>query len=295
MRLATLATASGPRVHVRTASGLLDVAAIAARGRASPWAGASLRGLLGGGEGARDFLEEIVAAGPSIEDDLVAEKDAVFLAPVPDPPRIFCLGRNYAEHAREGGGDVGEWPMIFLKPATSLAGHRERIQMPASTSRVDWEGELAIVIGRGGRNITEAEAVSHVAGLTAADDVTARDWQRRSTQFDQGKMFDGFGPIGPDLVTADEADPLAPRRIVTRLNGRTVQDGTTADMVFDVSYIVAYLSRAVLLLPGDIILTGTPAGVGYARTPAVFIAPGDEVDVEIEGVGTLTNTFQRGL
>lgn len=266
-----------------TEQGLLDV------GRAlagTPWEAATMRGLLDGGEEAMHAVRKVVAesTGPHLEIDAVE-----FLPPVLDPPRIFCIGRNYEEHAKEGNADVPEFPMVFLKPWTSLIGHDQSIQVPDSTDRVDWEGEIAIVIGTAGRDVPEDRAFEHVAGYAIANDVTARDWQRRTSQFDAGKMFDTFGPLGPYLVTADEVADPDRLQVETRVNGAVMQSGTSADMVFSMAHLVSYLSRAVRLLPGDVILTGTPSGVGYARTPPVYLVPGDVVEVEVTGLGVLRN------
>lgn len=291
MRLATVKSADGARVVIATADGLLDVAATASRLRpGSEWERASLRGLVAGGldkgEPARTLLEELL--GNAAGGGTYLDADAVqFLPPVLDPPRVFCVGRNYEEHAREGNAEVPDFPMIFLKPATALVGHDQFIEIPSSTEKVDWEGEVAVVIGRPGRDIAEADAWNHIAGYTIANDVTARDWQRRTSQFDAGKMFDSFGPMGPFLVTADEvADPGA-LTIVTRVNGEVMQSGQVEEMIFSIPHLVSYLSAAVRLLPGDVIMTGTPSGVGYARTPPVFLSAGDVVEIAVDGLGEL--------
>lgn len=290
MRLATVRTPDGDRVCVKTPHGLLDVSASGARSQpASTWTGASLRELIAGGDSAMSFLRAVVGAASPVDDKHYQEGDVVFLPPVLDPPRVFCIGRNYEEHAREGNAEVPDFPMIFLKPATSLIGHGQEIEVPASTDKVDWEGEIALVIGRGGRDIAEADALDHVAGYAIANDVTARDWQRRTTQFDAGKMFDTFGPIGPYLVTADEAGDVTKMHVETRVNGEVMQSGNSGDMVFPMAMLVSYISQAVRLLPGDIILTGTPAGVGYARVPPVYLVDGDVVEVSVSGLGELRN------
>ncbi len=285
MRLATVRTATAATVCVATERGLLDL------GRAldgTPWATATLRELLEGGAAALDAVRAAVAAadGSAVYH---AESDVTFLPPVGDPPRIFCIGRNYEEHAKEGKAEVPDFPMIFLKPATSLAGHGQPIEVPASTEKVDWEGEIALVVGIGGRDIPEERALEHVAGYSIANDVTARDWQRRTSQFDQGKMFDTFGPFGPYLVTPDEVGDVTDLHVETRVNGEVMQSGNSGDMVFPVAMLVSYLSQAVRLLPGDVILTGTPSGVGYARTPPVYLVPGDVVEVTVSGLGELRN------
>ena len=299
LRLSTVSTGDGDHVCLRVGERLLGVSACSDAVANGQWAGASMRDLLAGGDDALDLLRRVHAAAEDgdrrIPGDAFLDPDRVaYRAPVTGPPRIFCIGRNYPEHAREGGADVPAAPMIFLKPATSLAGHRETVHIPSSTRQVDWEGELGVVIGAHGRDIHAALAWRHVAGLCVANDVTARDWQKRTSQFDAGKMFDGFAPMGPELVLTPgdrEPDDLAGRRLRTTVGGQLMQDGLLGDMVFTVAELVADLSRAVELLPGDVILTGTPAGVGYARTPPVFITPGDVVEVSINGVGRLVNRF----
>lgn len=285
MRLATVRTATGTTVCAATDRGLLDLARAL---DGTPWAGASLRGILEGGTPALEAVRSAVAdAG---EGDVYLDSAEVeFLPPVLDPPRIFCIGRNYEEHAKEGNADVPDFPMIFLKPATTLVGHEQAIEVPASTEKVDWEGEIALVVGTGGRDIPEERALEHVAGYAIANDVTARDWQRRTTQFDAGKMFDTFGPFGPYLVTPDEAGDVTDMHVETRVNGELMQSGNSGDMVFPMAMLVSYISQAVRLLPGDVILTGTPSGVGYARTPPVFLVPGDVVEVAVSGLGELKN------
>jgi acylpyruvate hydrolase len=245
-----------------------------------------MRSLLASGP---ELLDRLAAQVPAADDEAWAAAQPVELvAPISDPPRIFAIGRNYAEHAREGGADVPDFPMLFFKPATSLVGPGAAIVIPPSTQRVDWEGELAVVIGSGGKYVSEDQALEHVAGYSVANDVSARDWQRRTTQFDAGKMFDTFCPLGPAIVVDRDLDPQD-LRITTTVNGQVMQDGWTGDMIFPVARLVSYLSEAVALLPGDIILTGTPAGVGYARPEPIFLAPGDVVEVEISRVGRLSN------
>jgi len=283
VRLATVRTATGTTVCAATDRGLLDLGEAL---QGTPWAGASLRGLLEAGPAALDAVRAAIAAPGGT---VFAEADVEFLPPIGDPPRVFCIGRNYEEHAKEGKAEVPEFPMIFLKPATSLAGHGQPIEVPASTEKVDWEGEIALVIGTGGRDIPEEQALEHVAGYSIANDVTARDWQRRTSQFDQGKMFDTFGPFGPYLVTPDEAGDVTDMRVETRVNGEVMQSGNSGDMVYPMAMLVSYLSQAVRLLPGDVILTGTPSGVGYARTPPVYLVPGDVVEVSVSGLGELRN------
>lgn len=290
MRLATIHTTAGPAPALLRENRLLDLAAASARvGPAAADLGGGVLGIVAAGQSALDAVQNLADRAASHEELWSTEPDVRFLPPVIHPPRIFCLGRNYVEHAREGKADVPTKPMIFLKPASALTGHREPIVLADSTDQVDWEGELGVVVGTGGREIEQEDALDAIAGYVVANDVTARDWQRRTSQFDSGKMFDTFAPTGPWLVTRDEvADPAA-LSVITRVNGEVMQEGKTRDMVFTVPYLISYLSHAVRLRPGDIILTGTPAGVGYARTPPIFLKDGDVVEVSISEVGVLTN------
>lgn len=211
------------------------------------------------------------------------------LAPI-EPPNIIAIGRNYAEHAKEMNSESRtSEPLVFLKATTTVIGPDEPIVLPNSApGEVDFEAELAIVIGRRGKDIAEQDALSHILGFTCANDVSARDCQKGDKQWARGKSFDTFCPLGPEVVTADELDTsrLAVRSI---LNGQVMQEGNTADMIFSVPRLVSYLSFQFTLLPGTVILTGTPPGVGAARTPPVFLRDGDTISIEIEGIGRLTN------
>jgi 2-keto-4-pentenoate hydratase/2-oxohepta-3-ene-1,7-dioic acid hydratase in catechol pathway len=214
------------------------------------------------------------------------------LAPV-SPVNILAIGLNYRRHAAEGGKGVPERPILFIKATTSLQNPGDPIELPRklASHEVDYECELAVVIGRACKNATRANALDYVLGYTAANDVSARDWQVRlnAGQFCQGKSFDTFCPLGPILVTRDEIPNPNALRIKTVLNGQTMQDWSTDDMVFDVPALIEFLSGSKTLLPGTVILTGTPHGVGVARKPPVFLQPGDTVTVELEKVGALTN------
>lgn len=214
------------------------------------------------------------------------------LAPVV-PADIFCIGLNYREHAIEGGKPIPEHPVVFGKGRGAVQNPGGPIELPRTlrSDKVDYEAELVVVIGRECRNATVDNALDHVLGYTCGNDVSARDWQRMAGggQWRRGKMFDTFAPLGPCLVTADEiTDPqtLAVRAFV---NGDKLQDGHTSDMIFSVAELIAFLSGSATLFPGTVIFTGTPSGVGFARTPPVWLKPGDEVVVEIEQIGRLTN------
>jgi acylpyruvate hydrolase len=211
------------------------------------------------------------------------------LQPVLRPGKVICLGLNYRDHAKEAGMAIPEYPVLFHKVAGSLIGHNQPVVVPRSSSKIDFEGELTIIIGRRGKYIAEHEALSYIAGYTIGNDVSARDLQFRTSQWTTGKMLDTFGPIGPALVTCDEVPDPNALQIKTTLNGQVMQHGNTAEMIFRVPFIVSYISEIVTLEPGDVILTGTPAGIGNTRTPPVFMKPGDTVSVEIERLGVLTN------
>jgi acylpyruvate hydrolase len=216
--------------------------------------------------------------------------DALTWRPViPHPQRIICLGLNYHAHVEETGRELPTYPVFFTKWASSLTAAGAPIPLPPESSRVDYEAELAVVIGRGGRRIAEDKAVDHIAGLTVANDITMRDFQTRTHQWLQGKAWDACTPIGPYLVTLDEVPDLASIDLRLELNGREMQHSDTGLLIFDIPTIIALASEFTALEPGDLILTGTPGGVGARRDPPVFLAPGDVVRVEIAGVGVLEN------
>ena len=214
------------------------------------------------------------------------------LAPVV-PPNILAIGLNYKKHAEEGGKGVPERPMLFIKATSSLQNPGDPIEIPVklASHEVDFECEIAVVIGKRCKNATKANALDYVLGYTCANDVSARDWQQRlgGGQFCQGKSFDTFCPLGPVLVTKDEIPNPNSLAIKTTLNGQVMQDWNTNDMVFDIATLIEFLSGSKTLLPGTVILTGTPHGVGFARKPPVFMKAGDTVSIEIERIGTLTN------
>ncbi|MBV9849937.1 MAG: fumarylacetoacetate hydrolase family protein [Armatimonadetes bacterium] len=213
------------------------------------------------------------------------------LAPL-DPPNLLCIGLNYRQHAEESHMDIPKRPVLFLKATTAVTGPDAPVVLPALSYQVDWEGELAVVIGKVARDVAEADALDHVLGYACANDVSARDWQLQlDKQWARGKSFDGFCPLGPALVTADEVGDPGALPIRTRVNGITMQDSSTSDLIFSVPRLIAYLSQGMTLLPGTVILTGTPSGVGMGRNPPRFLRPGDVCEVEIEGVGTLRTPF----
>jgi 2-keto-4-pentenoate hydratase/2-oxohepta-3-ene-1,7-dioic acid hydratase in catechol pathway len=249
---------------------------------------AALRGV----PSLKSLLEQdgIKAAGAAASSaPLVPMSEIVLLPVIPDPAKIFCIGLNYQEHREETNNPVVENPTIFVRFANSLNAHGASIVHPPETTKLDYEAELAVVIGKGGRRISRAAAFDHVAGYACANDVSVRDWQRHTTQMAPGKNWPTTGPFGPWLVTPDELGDLAPLRIASRLNGETVQDATLGDMIFDIPRLIEYISTFTELVPGDVIFTGTPGGVGARREPPLFMQPGDRIEIEIEKVGLLVN------
>ena len=214
--------------------------------------------------------------------------------PIDLPQKIICVGLNYTDHAAEASLQLPERPLLFAKWPNTLIGPREPIVLPSITSKVDYEGELAVVIGRRASRLSVDDALEVVAGYLCANDVSARDLQFADKQWVRGKSLDTFSPIGPVVVPASEIPDPQSLHLKTILNGELVQDAPTSNMIFSVAEIVAFVSEAITLEPGDLILTGTPAGVGIFRTPELLLQPGDEVTVEIEGIGTLTNPVAAG-
>lgn len=212
------------------------------------------------------------------------------LPPLKRPPKIICVGLNYADHSKESNIEQPSYPTLFLRVATSLIAHDEPMIRPASSDSLDYEGELAVVLGKGGKHIARDDALSHVAGYSVFNDGSVREYQFITPQWTVGKNFDGTGAFGPVLVTADELPAGAKGlRLETRVNGRTVQSADTADMVFDVATLISVLSEAMTLEAGDVIVAGTPSGVGWARNPKLILRDGDMVEVSIDGIGTLRN------
>lgn len=216
------------------------------------------------------------------------------LAPViPEPGKTVCLGLNYYDHAAESGRDKPTYPWFFLRSTTSLLAHGEPALRPIVSEKFDWEAELAVVIGKRARHVTREQALDYVFGYAPFNDISVRDYQKKTPQWTIGKNFDRTGALGPVMVSADELPPGAVGlRIQSRLNGQVMQDANTRDMIWDVAETIALLSECVTLEPGDVIAMGTPAGVGQARTPPVWMKHGDTIEIEIEGVGLLVNTVE---
>lgn len=231
-------------------------------------------------------LERLRAAGA-----VLLASEIRLLAPVPRPGKFLCIGLNYRDHALEQGAQLPEAPLLFSKFATSVAAPGQAIERPPGCEKLDYEAELGVVIGRRIRHASEGEAFAHVFGYTCIDDVTARDFQRGDRQWQRGKSCDGFGPMGPFVATTDEIPDPHALGIRFRLNGRTMQDSRTSELIFGVPALLAYITSFVTLEPGDVLATGTPAGVGFARNPPVFLQPGDRLEVEIDGLGVLENVI----
>jgi 2-keto-4-pentenoate hydratase/2-oxohepta-3-ene-1,7-dioic acid hydratase in catechol pathway len=215
--------------------------------------------------------------------------DVDLLPPVPDPAKILCAGVNYRTHREETSRAESEYPVIFTRYPDSQIGHEQPLVRPAETEHFDYEGELAVVIGRPGRRIAEEDAFGHVAGYACYQDGSVRDWQRHTGQWVPGKTFPGTGGFGPALVTADEVPDITACSLVTRVNGEVRQSASISDLIFTIPQLIAYVSTFTPLSAGDVLVTGTPGGVGLFRTPPVFLQSGDVVEVEIDGIGTLRN------
>ncbi len=249
-------------------------------------------------KGAAGGLRGLAALAASAEPSAYRQMDSLRLGPpIPNPGKVICLGLNYAEHAAEGGHAKPAYPAIFLRSASSLIGHDAPIMRPRCSEQLDYEGELVAIVGRTARHVTVGSALDYVAGYSCFNDASIRDYQRKTPQWTIGKNFDGTGAFGPAFVSADEIPRgAAGLRIQTRLNGRVMQDANTAQMLFPVAETIALLTECMTLEPGDVIVMGTPSGVGHARKPPVWMKPGDAVEVEIEGIGLLRNRIaaERG-
>jgi 2-keto-4-pentenoate hydratase/2-oxohepta-3-ene-1,7-dioic acid hydratase in catechol pathway len=245
--------------------------------------------------GGRDALRDLLHAGTDVAgapavSGPITMSEATLESPVTAPSKIVAIGLNYADHARESGVEPPKAPVAFVKTPNSIVGPGQDIRYAKDdTAEVDYEAELAVVIGRRASRVSQDEALDYVFGYTCCNDVSARDAQFADGQWVRGKSFDTFCPLGPWIVTADEiADPQA-LHIACRVNGQTLQDSTTGEMIFGVAEIISYMSRFITFEPGDVIATGTPFGVGFARTPPVYLLNGDTVEVEVEGIGVLSN------
>jgi 2-keto-4-pentenoate hydratase/2-oxohepta-3-ene-1,7-dioic acid hydratase in catechol pathway len=287
MRLVTYRSGDEPRAGVLAGNSVVDAwGALGEPGRGS------LRELIAAGRldelrGALGDEGEGAPAGAPGEGTPPSLSDAELLPPIPDPEKIICIGLNYRSHAAEAGIEAPESPAIFAKFRNALAAPEATVQLPAASGKVDYEAEVAFVVGRRASRIGEDEALDHVAGYTLLNDLSARDLQFATPQWMSGKVFDGSAPCGPALVTPDEAGPHDAIEIALRLNDEEMQAASTADLIFSVPRLLSHLSELMTLEPGDIVSTGTPAGVGGAREPRVWLGDGDEIEIDSPTLGTL--------
>jgi 2-keto-4-pentenoate hydratase/2-oxohepta-3-ene-1,7-dioic acid hydratase in catechol pathway len=283
MKLVSFRSATTTRIGVLDGDAVIDLNAV------RPDIPADLTEALASGA-------DLVAAGEAAlaSDAPRVPASGLKLAPVvPRPGKIVCLGLNYFDHAKEGGREKPDYPWFFLRGATSLIAADEPGIRPRVSEKLDYEAELAVVIGKSGRHVPVERALEHVFGYACFNDISVRDYQKRTPQWTIGKNFDGTGAFGPHLVTADELPPgAAGLRIQCRLNGEVMQDANTASMIWGVAETIAILTECLTLEPGDVIVMGTPAGVGFARNPPVWMRDGDRVEVEIDGIGLLATTIR---
>lgn len=287
MRLATIRSPNGPRAAAVLGDRYVDLHGT------DPALPTSVREMLAGGPALCRAAADAAGKPGAVLFDASPVK---LLPPVPDPQKIICLGLNYRDHAIESGSPIPQEPILFSKYPTALIGHEDAIVLPPISHEVDYEAELVIVVGRRAKNIAADRGMEYVGGYTVGHDVSARDWQlkKEGKQWMIGKTFDTFAPTGPVLVTVDEVPDPHSLPIRLRLNGQVMQDSNTRQMIFSVGFVLSYLSRVFTLEPGDLIFTGTPPGVGFARKPPVFLKAGDVVEVEIEGLGILRNPVVQG-
>jgi 2-keto-4-pentenoate hydratase/2-oxohepta-3-ene-1,7-dioic acid hydratase in catechol pathway len=285
MRLISYATEHGSRVAGRRGDYFVDL------NLADPGLPTTMKELLETGSPGLERAQTAIQTGQPLDPQSLR-----LVAPVPDPEKVVCVGLNYADHAAESGMQIPTEPVIFNKFPTAVSGHQAPIVLPKSSKQVDYEAELVVVIGRKGRDIPESQAMDYVAGYACGHDVSARDWQltKPGGQWLLGKTFDTFAPFGPHLVTADEIDDPGCLQIRLRLNGQVLQDSNTRQLIFSIPHLIHYISGVCTLKPGDVIFTGTPPGVGFARKPQIFMKPGDLAEVEIEKIGVLANPVIEG-
>lgn len=282
MRLVTFIHAGREQIGVRQDDVVVPVASI------DPGLPGSIMQLLADGR-----LGELQDSASVYNDAGIAVGDIDYLPVIPTPGKIICIGRNYAAHAAEGGAETPTFPEVFFRGATSLIPHQGTIIRPQCSETLDFEGEFAFVVGNSCRHATEDNALDYIAGYTLFNDATIREYQRFSSQWTVGKNFDNTGAFGPELVTSDELPGgMAGLTLTTKLNGELMQEGQIDNLVFPVRKLVAILSECMTLEPGDVVVTGTPAGVGFARKPPLWMKHGDTVEIEVKGLGKLINTVQ---
>ncbi len=281
MKLATYKTPQGASYGAVTGQGIVDL------GRRLGGRFPDLKALIAGNglAEAQKFLNE----KPDFQ-----QSDITWLPVIPNPDKIVCVGLNYQDHVVETGRDNTEQPAIFLRVADSQVGHRQPILRPRESTHLDFEAEIAVIIGKSGRRVSQADAWGHIAGYSCYNDGSVRDWQRHTIQWTAGKNFAHTGGFGPWMVTADEIPPNTKMTLSCRLNGQQMQHATTEMMIFKIPKIIEYVSTWTTLLPGDVIVSGTPGGVGARRTPPIWMKPGDKVEIEIDKVGVLENNIADG-
>ncbi|MBG98912.1 MAG: 5-oxopent-3-ene-1,2,5-tricarboxylate decarboxylase [Solibacterales bacterium] len=281
MRLVTFTTGDDARAGIAVGDQIIDLAS-------------------SGFEDVLSFLEAGDAAVVTARDlvtsprEVFSRLDVELLAPVPTPQKFICIGLNYLDHAIESGKEVPTTPVIFTKYNNAVIGPGHPIELPSVSDQVDYEAEFAFVIGKSGKNIRAEDWEEYVFGYTIVHDVSARDWQLATSQWTIGKTFDTFGPMGPELVSKEEITDPHNLRISLELNGQVLQDSNTSQLIFNIPALVEHLSKVMTLSPGDVVSTGTPPGVGMARKPPIFMKPGDDVAITIEGIGELRNPVVQG-
>jgi len=287
MRILAFDKSGNPTLGVRHGDEVVDLSV------AAPDLPGDLPALLAGGD---DAMARAKSAVDGASGDAVRSAEGLTYHPtIWNPGKIICVGLNYAAHAAEAQSDtstVQDYPSLFLRVTTTLVGHEQALVVPKASSNLDYEAEMVAVIGKSGSGISKADALKYVAGYSVFNEGSVRDYQFKSSQWTSGKNFDATGGFGPDFVTADEV-PAGGKglRIQTRLNGETMQDANTATMIFDIPTLIEIITEVMTLHPGDVIVTGTPEGVGFARTPPVWMKPGDVCEIDLEGVGVLRNTI----
>lgn len=286
MRILAFDKSGNPTLGVRRGDEVVDLSV------AAPDLPGDLPALLAGGD---DAMARAKSAVDGASGDAVRSAEGLTYHPtIWNPGKIICVGLNYAAHAAEAQSDtstVQDYPSLFLRVTTTLVGHEQALVVPKASSNLDYEAEMVAVIGKSGSGISKADALEYIAGYSVFNEGSVRDYQFKSSQWTSGKNFDATGGFGPDFVTADEV-PAGGKglRIQTRLNGETMQDANTATMIFDIPTLIEIITEVMTLHPGDVIVTGTPEGVGFARTPPVWMKPGDVCEIDLEGVGVLRNT-----
>ncbi len=284
MRLVSFKKGRETVVGVRSDAGLVDLSV------AVPGLPHDMIGLLSAGAGAMAKVQSAARKPPA---EAVIKGRVSYAPPVTNPGKVICVGLNYNDHATEANMKVPDYPVLFLRTQASLVGHRQPLLRPKASKHFDYEAELVAVIGKAGRGIPKGKALDHVAGYSIANEGSIRDYQMKTSQWMIGKSFDNSGSFGPEIVTPDELPKGAKGlKIETRLNGKTLQSATTSSMIFDVATLIKEASTIFKLEPGDIIVTGTPSGVGFVRKPPIFMTPGDTCEIEIEGIGILSNPIK---